>query len=73
MKIRLRAAPVDGKANAQLLSFLSEQFGVGKGEVAIIRGLASRQKTVAIQEPRNLPASCDIARSGTLPDARRRL
>jgi len=54
-KIRLAAPPVDGKANAELLRFLSEAFGVSQRAVTLVRGAASRRKTVRIEAPRLRP------------------
>ena len=55
LKIRLAAQPVDGKANAELLRFLAEAFGVPLRQVAIERGETSRQKVVRILAPRARP------------------
>jgi hypothetical protein len=48
LKIRLKAPPVDGKANKELVDFLSKLFDVPKRNIEISSGLASRQKTVKI-------------------------
>lgn len=48
LKIRLKAPPVDGKANAELIKFLSKLLSVAKNQIEIISGHASRQKTVKI-------------------------
>lgn len=62
LKIRLQAPPVDGKANDALLAFLASEFAVGKSAVNLLRGHSSRQKTVSIEQPRNLPPAFDIDR-----------
>jgi uncharacterized protein (TIGR00251 family) len=51
LKIRLAAPPVDGKANAQLVRFFAEMFGVQSRSVTLLRGETSRQKTVRIDHP----------------------
>jgi uncharacterized protein (TIGR00251 family) len=55
LKIRLAAPPVDGKANAELLRFLADAFGVPLRNVALLRGEASRQKVVLIERPARRP------------------
>jgi len=55
LKIRLAAPPVEGKANAALLRYLAEAFGVPQRAVTLVRGEASRQKTVRIAAPRERP------------------
>jgi uncharacterized protein len=55
LKIRLQAPPVDGRANAALIEFLSDSFHLPKSRVQIERGLASRHKRVRVQRPANLP------------------
>ena len=55
LKIRLGAPPVDGKANAELLRFLAEAFGVLRRDVTLVRGDASREKIVRVVRPRMRP------------------
>jgi uncharacterized protein (TIGR00251 family) len=51
LKIRLAAPPIDGKANAALLRFLADAFGVPVRNVTLLRGESSRQKSVRIEAP----------------------
>ena len=55
LKLRLAAPPVDGKANAELLRFLAEAFGVPLRQVVLVRGATSRQKSVRIDSPARRP------------------
>jgi hypothetical protein len=48
LKVRLAAPPVDGKANAELLRFLADAFGVPRRSIVIVRGTTSRDKVVRI-------------------------
>jgi uncharacterized protein (TIGR00251 family) len=66
LKVRLAAPPVDGKANDELVRFLAEAFGVPRRNVTIIRGEASRDKTVRVASPRLRP---DREWLGTSPAA----
>jgi uncharacterized protein (TIGR00251 family) len=52
LRIRIAAAPEDGKANAELRAFLAKALGCPKGEVVLRRGERSRLKTLEV------PASC---------------
>ncbi|MCP5560732.1 MAG: DUF167 domain-containing protein [Verrucomicrobiaceae bacterium] len=56
--VRLQAPPVDGKANTELIRFLSRELGCPKGQITLLRGTSSRQKTLEI------PSQCLAA----LPD-----
>ena len=47
-QIKIAAPPVKGKANRELVAFLSRRLGLGKDGVAIIKGHTSRDKTIAI-------------------------
>jgi uncharacterized protein len=49
LKIRLKAPPVDDKANEALCQFLADKFQVSKGRVSIVSGKTSRQKTVLVE------------------------
>ncbi|HVW69208.1 MAG TPA: DUF167 domain-containing protein [Steroidobacteraceae bacterium] len=49
LRIRLAAPPVDGAANAALVSFIAEKLGIAKSRVQVVKGLASRRKVVRIE------------------------
>jgi uncharacterized protein (TIGR00251 family) len=46
IKIAIAAPPVDGKANEELVDFLSSELDIKKSHIEIIRGQTSRDKTV---------------------------
>jgi hypothetical protein len=48
LKVRVRARPVEGEANAALLKFLAKTLGVPKSAVALQRGGQSRLKMVQV-------------------------
>ena len=54
LRVRIAAAPEDGKANTALAAFLAKTLGCPRRDVALIRGEKSRLKTVA------LPLACRI-------------
>jgi uncharacterized protein (TIGR00251 family) len=47
-KIKLKAGPVDGKANKSLINFLSKKLDISKRDVGIKSGERSRQKVIWI-------------------------
>lgn len=49
LKIRLKAPPVDGKANAELCRFLAAELGLPKTAVTLVAGASTRQKRVEIR------------------------
>ncbi len=49
LKVRLHARPVEGAANAALLEFLGESFGVPLRRVELVSGQQSRQKRVRVR------------------------
>jgi uncharacterized protein len=55
LKVRLAAPPVDGKANAELMRFMADAFGVPVRNVDLVRGESSRQKVVRIDAPTRRP------------------
>jgi hypothetical protein len=57
LRVRLRAPPVDGKANAQLQRFVADLFQVSRQRVLIEAGLGAREKRVRILGPVALPES----------------
>jgi uncharacterized protein (TIGR00251 family) len=63
LKIRITTAPADGKANKHLLAFLAKAFSVPVRQVILEAGDSSRQKTVRIIQPLQLPAAALITKS----------
>ena len=59
LKVRIAAAPEDGRANAELCRFLAAALGCPRAEIILLRGEKSRLKTISV------PASCR-ARAETL-------
>ena len=55
IKLRIRAAAVDGKANSHLVAWLAKQFGVAKSAVTIEHGALARRKRVRVQAPARMP------------------
>lgn len=49
IKIRLAAPPVDGAANAELVSFVAARVGVAKSKVRVVAGEASRRKVIEVE------------------------
>ena len=46
VKVRLRSAPVDGKANRELCVFLAKKLKLPKSAVSLVSGQTSRDKVV---------------------------
>lgn len=50
LKVRVAAAPVDGAANAALISFLASALKRSRGAVRIVSGEAARLKMIEIED-----------------------
>ncbi|MPM28509.1 hypothetical protein SDC9_75035 [bioreactor metagenome] len=48
VKIRLTAAPVDGKANENLIEYLAKVLDINKSSIEIVAGMTGREKLVTI-------------------------
>lgn len=48
LKLRLKAPPIDGKANEALVKLLAGLLGVARRDVDVTHGLSSRQKLVQV-------------------------
>lgn len=48
LKVKLRAPPVDGEANMELVRFLAGELDVPQRQVTVISGLTGRKKRVAV-------------------------
>lgn len=49
VKVRVRSAPVDGKANKELIETLADAFGVAKSSVSFVSGETSKTKRVLLR------------------------
>ena len=49
IKIRLKAPPVEGKANEALVKFLADALDVPKSSVEILSGHTARKKVVSVR------------------------
>lgn len=48
IKVKLKAAPVKGEANKELIKFLAKKYDVPKSNIEILRGLTAKEKLVRI-------------------------
>ena len=48
VKVRIRCAPVDGKANKELVETLADAFGIAKSRVAFKSGETSKTKRILL-------------------------
>ena len=49
LRLRIAAPPVKGKANQELLKFLSDVLGISKIHLTIEKGMKSKRKVIAIK------------------------
>ena len=61
VKVRIRCAPVDGKANRELVETLADEFGIAKSSVVFKSGETSKQKRLLL---RGVSAAAVAARLG---------
>ena len=48
-RVKLTAPPVEGEANEQLVQVLSKRLSIPRRQIAIVSGLASRNKHVRLE------------------------
>ena len=48
LEVRVAEAPADGAANEAVVKLLAKALGIGRAEVRIVSGAASRHKRVAV-------------------------
>lgn len=48
LKVWLKSAPTDGKANAELVRILADKLKIAKSRIEIVSGFSSRNKIVDI-------------------------
>jgi uncharacterized protein len=49
LQVKIGAPPDKGKANKELVDFLSEQLGIKKSSILIVKGQTSRNKIISIE------------------------
>ncbi|MCX6563799.1 MAG: DUF167 domain-containing protein [Candidatus Aminicenantes bacterium] len=57
LKVRVKAAPDKGRANAEVIELLSEHFHVPRSCVTIARGATSRNKVIVIETEKEIKLS----------------
>lgn len=65
LRVRVKAPPVDGKANRRLRAVLAAAFGVADSRVRLVQGAHSRHKRVRIESPVRLPETLEAAARAT--------
>jgi len=50
IRLKVTAAPVDGKANEVIIKYLSDILSAPKSKISILRGKTCRQKTIEISD-----------------------
>lgn len=55
LKVRITAPPIEGRANAHLVKFLAEVFGIPHSAITLMSGHGGRDKRLRIHSPRTLP------------------
>ena len=48
VKVRVRAKPIEGKANGEVIELLAKHYGVKESCVAIVAGQTSKKKVIQI-------------------------
>lgn len=56
LKVRIAAPPVGGRANDELIALIAGALGVPRKSVTVVKGSASRRKTVSVTAPQADPA-----------------
>ena len=68
IRIRVRAVPDRGKANAAVIALLAKTLGVPRSDCEVVAGTTARLKTVRISgDPGGLVARLEAAAMGALP------
>ena len=49
VKVKVRCAPVDGKANKELVETMADEFGIAKSSVVFKSGETSKQKRLLLR------------------------
>ena len=50
LKVALRAPPVDGKANTELVRYFAGLLGVAKRDISVVAGATGRRKRILVKD-----------------------
>jgi uncharacterized protein (TIGR00251 family) len=64
-KLRIKAPPVDGKANAYLVKYLSKAFKIPKTRIKVESGLTGRNKRIRILDCEHCPDAISTSNQAT--------
>jgi hypothetical protein len=51
LRVRVKAKPLEGKANKEVIELVAKHFRIPEQNVSIIRGFSSNKKIVEITQP----------------------
>ncbi|HEY91185.1 MAG TPA: YggU family protein [Dehalococcoidia bacterium] len=66
LHVKIAAPPVRGKANQELVKFLSKVLGVSKSSVIIEKGTTSRRKVVLVEGMKQADAEAILGKQGKM-------
>lgn len=49
LKVKISAPPVEGKANKELIGFISDLLKISKGSITVEKGLKSKRKGIVVE------------------------
>lgn len=49
LKIKIKAPPVDGKANEEIIQFFCKKFGLKKNQAELVTGHTSKSKNILLR------------------------
>ena len=60
LKVRIAAAPVQGRGNARLIDFLARQFDIPRARITLVQGHKSKTKLLRLNAPAKIPPELGI-------------
>lgn len=69
LHVRIAASPIKGKANQELVKFLSHILGTSKSKLIIEKGMTSKRKVVGIDGSTENQVMAQLARLGKQEEA----
>jgi len=69
LHVRIAASPIKGKANQELVKFLSHILGISKSKLIIEKGMTSKRKVIGIDGATENQVMAQLARLGKQEEA----